>query len=72
MSREDHLAWCKTRARAYLDKRDIQNAVASMLSDIQKHPETALSPGSAIAMLGIMTIRDGDLAAARRFIEGFN
>jgi hypothetical protein len=71
-TREEHLEWCKTRARDYLAKRDITNAVTSMLSDLRKHPETEKSSGGVLAMLGIMTIQNGDLEGARRFIEGFN
>lgn len=72
MTRAEHLEWCKQRAREYLDRRDIANAVTSMLSDLSKHPETAKSSEGALAMLGILTIQQGDLNKARRFIEGFN
>ena len=72
MTRQEHLDFCKQRARVYLDKRDILNAVTSMLSDLSKHPETKNSSEGTLAMLGIMTIQQGDLEGARRFIEGFN
>jgi hypothetical protein len=39
MSRADHLAWCKQRALEYLDAGDRTNAIASMISDLRKHPE---------------------------------
>lgn len=71
MNRDEHLAWCKERAREYLAHGDVANAVASMLSDMNKHPETA-PVSKALGGLGLVTAASGDVAAARRFIEGFN
>ena len=70
--RAKHLAWCKKRALEYLDKGELQNAVTSMLSDLNKHPETEKSSGGMFAMLGIVSLRSGDPNEVRRFIEGFN
>jgi len=70
-SREDHLAWCKQRAHEYLARGDVQNAVTSMLSDMQKHPETELK-SPTLTMLGMMAIQSGSQHEARRFIDGFN
>ena len=39
-TRDEHLAWCKQRALEYADRGDTTNAVASMMSDLGKHPET--------------------------------
>lgn len=72
MTRSEHMVWCKKRALEYLDKGDIQEAVTSMMSDLQKHPETALSPGNPLTMLGMMAIMNRDMDEARRFITGFN
>lgn len=72
MTRQEHLDWCKKRALEYLDAGDIPNAVTSMLSDMQKHPDTKLGAASPLNILGMMAIRDNDHAGARRFIEGFN
>lgn len=41
MNRDEHVAWCKTRALAYVDAGDLNNAFASMCSDLRKHPDTA-------------------------------
>lgn len=71
MTRQEHLDWCKKRAHEYLARGDIQNAVTSMLSDMNKHPETALQ-APTLAMLGMMAIQSGDQREARRFIDGFN
>lgn len=70
MTRDEHLAWCKQRAREYLDQGDVKNAIASMMSDLSKHPETA-SVNKSMGMLGILYAAQNDLDGARRFIEGF-
>jgi hypothetical protein len=75
MTREEHLAWCKKRAHEYLDRGDIPSAIASMMSDIDKHEETKLKPGPArdmLSMLGIQAAMSGDPREARRYIDGFN
>lgn len=72
MTRAEHLAWCKTRALAYVDSDNPQEGITSMLSDLRKHPETKSHAGSE---LGIMLMLGGHLSSpseARRFIEGFN
>lgn len=72
MTRQEHLNWCKKRAHEYLDRGDIQNAVASMMSDLSKHDETKLSPQSPLNMLGLMVAASSDTHEARRYIDGFN
>jgi hypothetical protein len=72
MKRSEHLEWCKQRAFEYCDRGDTENALTSMFSDLQKHPETA---GHAGCGLGMMMMMGGQLntpEAARRFIDGFN
>lgn len=71
MDRQSHLEWCKKRAHEYLARGDVQNAVTSMLSDMNKHPETALK-SPALSMLGMLAIQSGSASEARRFIDGFN
>lgn len=71
-TRSEHLEWCKQRAREYCDRGDAMNALTSMLSDLEKHPETAGHKGSEI---GVMMILSGMLNTpheARKFIDGFN
>jgi hypothetical protein len=71
-TRAEHLQWCKDRALEYADRGDTVNAMASMTSDLQKHPDTAGHDGvmlmTMLAMSGEFN-RPGEL---RRFIEGFN
>lgn len=71
-SREEHLAWCKSRALEYVDRGDTTEALGSMFSDLRKHPD--LADHSAIE-LGFLMMLGGQLSdpdAARKFIEGFN
>lgn len=68
-TRDEHLQWCKDRALAYVDAGDLNNAVASMTSDLNKHPETA--PNAFLMLLGMQYSAAGDVAGLRRWIEGF-
>ncbi len=70
MTRAEHLAWCKKRALEYVDAGELNNAITSMLSDMEKHPETkGVNPN--LAMAGIL-FHNKSREDARRFIEGFN
>lgn len=72
MTRSEHLEWCKKRALEYVDMGDCNQAIASMLSDLNKHKETQNHPGAQLAV-GLMMI--GQLSSAdkvRDFINGFN
>jgi len=72
MTRKEHLNWCKQRALQYVNMGDLNQAFASMASDLSKHPETA---GHAAMGLGAMLLLGGHLGTAykmREFIEGFN
>lgn len=71
-TRDEHLAWAKQRALEYVDAGDTKNAVASMLSDLKKHPELEHHTG---AKLGVSLLFAGLLATprdVRKWIEGFN
>lgn len=72
MTRQEHIDWCKKRAHEYLDRGDITNAIASMMSDLNKHEETRQSAGGILSMLGMQAVVSGDSQAAKRFIDGFN
>lgn len=72
MTRAEHLAWCKTRALQYVDEGDLNNAFASLVSDLGKHEETR---GHGAIELGLILLMAGQLvspAAMRDFIEGCN
>lgn len=72
MTRAEHLEWAKNRALEYADRGKYAEAVASMASDLDKHPETAGHSGSQI---GLMMLLSGQLSspqAMREFINGFH
>lgn len=68
--RTDHIAWVKERALAELDAGSTVNAIASVTSDLSKHPETE---GHAAVELMMMLAMSGHLDAdrqVREFIDG--
>ena len=69
MTRSEHMAWCKQRALEYVDTGDCQQAVNSMLSDLNKHDETR-GLAEALGMIGLMEAQNG-VEATRRWITGF-
>jgi hypothetical protein len=72
MTRQEHLDWSKKRALEYVKRGDLDNAFASMVSDLNKHPETSGHIGMS---LGIQLKMAGQLntpASMKKFIEGFN
>ena len=71
MTRQEHLDWCKKRAHEYLSRGYLADAVASMMSDLNKHPETALNTPT-LGMLGMLAVQSNDEREVRRFIDGFN
>jgi hypothetical protein len=73
MTRKEHLAWCKQRALDYLDRGDLHNALSSMISDMQKHPENRRAlQGGFLPMVGMLAVREHDATKLRYWIEGFN
>lgn len=68
-TREEHLAWAKGRAFAYLQQGDLAGAITSMGSDLDKHPEIGCNP--YLLILGGMYATDNDREGVRRWIEGF-
>jgi len=68
--RAEHIAWCKKRALEYCDRDEYMDAVASMGSDLGKHPETAHA-GKTLLPLAILYLTQDDREGIRRWIEGF-
>lgn len=71
-TRAEHLAWCKKRALEYCDVGDVNQAFASMASDLGKDPSTE---GHIGIHLGMEQLMGGMLSTPyqmRHFIEGFN
>ncbi len=71
MTRQEHLDWCKKRALEYLDRGNVMEAIASMMSDMEKHPETK-SNNPFLNAMGLAAAASGDEREARRFIVGFS
>lgn len=65
----DHMIWCKERALDYVKRAALPAAVASMSSDLRKHPETS-EQSSGLMVFGMVQIGNG-ADAVRRWIEGF-
>jgi len=72
MTRQEHLDWCKQRAIEYVDRGDMKNAFASMMSDIRKHKETSNHPAINVGMLMLMSGKLSNAEDMRKFINGFN
>ena len=70
MTRAEHLQWCKDRALEYVDAGQLSQALASLISDLNKHPETQ---GHTAIELGTMLSMGGKLSTPeqmREFILG--
>lgn len=72
MTRAEHLQWCKDRAMEYVRTGDLQNALASMGSDLNKHPETANHAGIQIGLMQMMAGLLNTPTEMEKFIKGFN
>lgn len=73
MTRAEHVRWCKDRAMEYVNQGDLLNGVTSMMSDMEKHPETAMKgPLAMLGMLALQQAQSGDRDGVERYIKGFN
>lgn len=75
MTREEHLIWCKRRAISeydyYKDQSDKQrNGLISMMSDMNKHPETKSEVVASLCLLNM--IKPMSRQEFVDFINGFN
>ena len=74
ITRAQHLAWCKERALAYVDRGDVSDAFDSFCSDVSKHPdtepimETIEFVGMPLLMMGLLE----SPKAMRDHILGYN
>lgn len=60
-----------TRAE-YVDNGDLPNAMASLTSDLRKHPETANHAGVELMMMLALGGHLNTATDLRKYIEGFN
>ena len=70
-TRSEHMEWCKQRAHELADSGQFQEAVTSMLSDINKHDETRMV-GPMAAVLMMAALASPNRASIKRWIDGFN
>jgi hypothetical protein len=65
-----HFNWARDRALEYVELGDGGNAMASLISDLNKHPGTAgiLTPDLQYLFAGEVVIAGA--AGAKQFIEG--
>jgi hypothetical protein len=72
-TREEHLEWCKQRAREYLYRGELADAVTAMAIDIDSHPETKLrgEQMGALILVAMFRITEGDVPGVREWVEGF-
>jgi hypothetical protein len=66
----EHVRWCKQRAREYLDMGRPQDALSSMISDMNKHPGTAETMAK-LAVVGMMELQQRGADGVRHWIDGF-
>lgn len=74
VTRAEHLTWCKERAKEYAEQGNLQDAFASLVSDLSKHDETVNSV-AAVSQLGMMELLAGTISTSDqmvRFIDGVN
>lgn len=72
MTRQEHMEWCKKRALEYVDRGELDDAYASMASDLGKHQETVGHAGIQLGLLMLMSGKLSTQSEMRKFIEGFN
>jgi hypothetical protein len=72
MDRAEHLAWAKQRAIEYAERGDTTKALASLVSDLHKHPELADHAGISLMASMMFAGLLSDPAEVKAFIEGFN
>lgn len=72
-TRSEHLAWARDRAHAFAGAGDLSGAVNSMVSDIGKHPDTAL-PDQVLGPLVVIAAEHahaGRRDLVKRWIDGW-
>lgn len=60
MTRAEHMAWAKQRALEYVERGELSSAIASMISDLGKHPETARSVAIGAMIAPLHSVNPGD------------
>jgi hypothetical protein len=66
----EHFDWAVKRAIEYIELGNAGDAMASLVSDLGKHPDTSKIMTRDLQFLLCGEILTGGLAGVRRFIEG--
>jgi hypothetical protein len=72
MDRGTHLQWCKNRALEYVGLGQLEHAIASMKSDLAKHPETNIHQSIEKALDIMILYSPLTKKSVTKWIEGFN
>lgn len=79
MTRQEHIRWCKERAIKEYDyysktgpKDASRNGMISMMSDINKHPDTNQESFKSLCIMQLMTKPNMSRQEFVNFINGFN
>lgn len=56
----------------YVERGDLQQALASMISDLGKHEETQGHPGIELSRMGLFGGHYSDRHNVTKWIQGFN
>ncbi len=72
MTRQEHVDWCKKRALVYIENGEMNDAWASMISDLRKHEETKEHMGIELGMRLILNGHLSNIFEMEKFILGFH
>lgn len=79
MTRAEHIKWCKERAIQEYDfyaktepRSALRNGMTSIMSDINKHPETKSDTLQSLCMMQLMSKPNMSRQEFVNFINGFN
>lgn len=72
MNRAEHLQWAKNRAIEYVDLGDFPSAIASMHSDLNKHPDLNYDKKLIAALYGILIAEPLTKKRVTKWINDFN
>jgi hypothetical protein len=70
-TRAEHVEWAKRRALEYVDLGLLDDAWASLVSDLQNHPQTRDHSGIGLGMRLLIAEKLSTAGEMRKFIEDF-
>lgn len=73
MTRQEHIQWCKDRAKAEIEYyKSAREGLTSMASDLSKHEETNNQTLINLCMMQLLISPNMTIQQAIKFIDGFN